>query len=87
MSGGYEDLFNPKSRNDEFSPNMVFLAKNIYITVLDEPGAGFYIRYDPISSMAEVGIPQANFLQMTQKWVEIKAKKMAESQKGVGPIG
>lgn len=81
------DIVNPKSRTDEFNPNMIFLARNITINVLDEPSASFYIKYDPTSAMAEVGIPQEHFLSMTQKWCEIKGKKLADSMGGVGPIG
>lgn len=84
---GFEDLFNPKPRSEEFNPNMILLARNIYLNVLDEPGAGFYVKYDHLSSMAEVGIPQANFLQMTQKWTELMQKKMSTQNQGVGPIG
>jgi len=81
------DIVNPKSRVDEFNPNMILLAKRISLNILDEPNASFYIRYDPTSSLAEVGIPQEHFLSMTQQWCEIKGKKIADSRGGVGPVG
>jgi len=84
---GFEDLFNPKSRTEEFNPNMILLSKNVYLNVDDSPGAGFYIKYDHMSCIAEVGIPQANFIQMTTKWTQLMQKKLNASKGGVGPIG
>jgi hypothetical protein len=85
-NGSWNDVFNPKSRSEEFNPNMIFLARNIVLHILDEPGSGFYVKYDPVSAMAEVGIPQENFLAMAAKWVELKGKKITEARGGVGPI-
>lgn len=82
----WDDIINPKSRMEEFNPNMILLAGKIYINVQDEPGAGHYFKYDPTSAIGELGIPQEHFLSIITKWVEIKGKKIAEANGGIGPL-